>query len=86
MIQASGFIVDLKATLTADAEVVEVPNTNSVKIEFSNVPGTDYVGDDFTDDDPKGTTSEIEVKTYTTSLTITKLMKLAIFCKVLSSS
>lgn len=67
------FYVDIDATLTADADVVSVPNTNKVKIDYSNNPNFDYDGEpDFGPNDPKGTTVEVEVKTFTTSLTITK--------------
>lgn len=68
------FYVDINATLTADADVINIPNTNKVVIDFSNNPNHEYDGEpDFGDDDPKGTTAEIEVETFTTSLTLTKV-------------
>ncbi len=67
------FYVDINATLTADADVVAIPNTNNVKIDFSNNPNKEYSGTpDFEPDEPKGTTVEVKVQTFTTSLTITK--------------
>lgn len=69
------FYVDIQATLTAEADVVKIPNTNKVKVIFSNVPGHDYKGDndDFGPNDPEGTTVEVTVNTYTTELTLNKV-------------
>lgn len=69
------FYVEIDAQLTAEAEVVKIPNTNKVKIDFSNNPNEDYDGetDDFGPDEPKGETPDVIVETYTTSLTLTKV-------------
>lgn len=69
------FYVDIQATLTEEADVVKIPNTNKVKVIFSNVPGHDYKGDndDFGPNDPEGTTVEVTVNTYTTELTLNKV-------------
>lgn len=68
------FYVDIKALLTEDADVVAIPNTNNVKIDFSNKPGSEYDGEpDFNETDPKGETPEVTVKTFTTSLTLLKV-------------
>ncbi len=68
------FYVDIKALLTEDADVVAIPNTNNVKIDFSNKPDHKYDGEpDFNKTDPKGETPEVTVKTFTTSLTLLKV-------------
>ncbi len=68
------FYVDIKALLTEDADVVAIPNTNNVKIDFSNKPGSEYDGEpDFNGNDSKGETPEVTVKTFTTSLTLLKV-------------
>ena len=68
------FYVDIKALLTEDADVVAIPNTNNVKIDFSNKPDHKYDGEpDFNGNDPKGETPEVTVKTFTTSLTLLKV-------------
>ncbi len=70
------FYVDIDATLTADADVVAIPNTNKVVIDFSNNPNHEYDGTpDFGPEDPKGTTVDKTVETFTTSLTLTKVDK-----------
>lgn len=70
------FYVDIDATLTADADVVAIPNTNKVVIDFSNNPNHKYDGTpDFGPEDPKGTTVDKTVETFTTSLTLTKVDK-----------
>ena len=68
------FYVDIKALLTEDADVVAIPNTNNVKIDFSNKPGSEYDGEpDFNGNDPKGETPIVTVETFTTSLTLLKV-------------
>ncbi len=68
------FYVDIKATLTEEADVVAIPNTNKVTIDFSNNPNYEYDGTpDFGPEDPKGTTVDKTVETFTTSLTLTKI-------------
>ena len=68
------FYVDIKALLTENADVVNIPNTNKVKIDFSNDSDYEYDGEpDFGDDDPKGQTPEITVETFTTELTLLKV-------------
>lgn len=66
--------VDISATLNADAVVAGGSNENKVKIDYSNNPSSEYDGEpDFGNDDPKGTTPEENVKTYTTELEIKKV-------------
>lgn len=68
------FYVDIKALLTEEADVVEIPNTNKVTIDFSNKPDYNYDGEpDFKEDDPKGETPKVTVETFTTSLTLLKV-------------
>ena len=68
------FYVDIKALLTEEADVVEIPNTNKVTIDFSNKPDYNYGGEpDFKEDDPKGETPKVTVETFTTSLTLLKV-------------
>lgn len=70
------FYVDIDATLNADAVTGVNPNTNKVVIDFSNNPNHEYDGTpDFVPDDPKGTTVDKTVNTFTTSLTLTKTDK-----------
>ena len=70
------FYVDITATLNADAVTGVNPNTNKVVIDFSNNPNHEYDGTpDFGPDDPKGTTVDKTVETFTTSLTLTKTDK-----------
>lgn len=64
--------IDIQAKLNQNAVITPSGNLNKMDIEYSNKPGHGYEGDDFDDEDPKGTTVEKEVNTYTTELTITK--------------
>ncbi len=65
--------VNISATLNKDAVITANSNDNNMKIDYSNNPNYDYSGEpDFEPNEPTGQTPEIKVKTFTTSLTITK--------------
>ncbi len=66
--------VQITATLNKDAVVTPGTNPNTVKIDYSNDSNAEYDGEpDFGPNDPKGTTPEVTVNTYTTQLTIKKV-------------
>lgn len=66
--------VQITAILNKEAVVAPGSNPNTVKIDYSNDSNAEYDGSpDFGPTEPKGTTPEVEVKTYTTELTITKV-------------
>lgn len=67
--------VNITATLNQNAAVVPQDNPNKLKIDFSNDSNANYDGEpDFTENEPKGTTPEVTVTTYTTKLDITKVI------------
>lgn len=67
--------VNITATLNQNAAVVPQDNPNKLKIDFSNDSNANYDGEpDFTGNEPKGTTPEVTVTTYTTKLDITKVI------------
>ena len=69
--------VDITATLNSNAVVAPSSNPNTLKIEYSNNPNQEYEGDsddDFEEGEPKGETPEVTVQTFTTQLTITKVV------------
>lgn len=71
-----GAVVQVQITATLNEEAVVTPGTNpnNVKIDYSNDSNAEYDGNpDFGSDEPKGTTPEVTVQTYTTQLTITKV-------------
>lgn len=66
-------LVTYSATLNRDAEVGTTPNTNAVKLVYSNDPNHTYTGENEpAAGDPTGETPESKTETYTTELTITK--------------
>lgn len=66
-------LVTYSATLNRDAEVGTTPNTNTVKLVYSNDPNHTYTGENEpAAGDPTGETPESKTETYTTELTITK--------------
>lgn len=65
------------ALLNNDAEVNKTPNTNTVKLEYSNDPNVEYDGEDEPTDEekdekPLGVTPEEKTETYTAILEIIK--------------
>ncbi|MCI9437535.1 MAG: isopeptide-forming domain-containing fimbrial protein [Lachnospiraceae bacterium] len=69
--------VQITATLNQHAVVAPQDNPNKLKIDFSNDSNYSYDGEpDFGTDpeEPKGTTPEVTVTTYTTQLDITKII------------
>lgn len=71
-----GAVVQVQITATLNEEAVVTPGTNpnTVKIDYSNDSNAEYNGEpDFGPDEPKGTTPEVTVETYTTELTIKKV-------------
>ncbi len=69
--------VSYTAELNEDCEVNTIPNTNKVKLEYSNDPDAECEGENEpTDEDlekePTGETPEEKVETYTTTLEIVK--------------
>lgn len=66
--------VNINATLNKDAVITAESNDNKMKIDYSNDSNHEYGEDpDFKPDDIIGETPEIEVKTYTTSLELSKI-------------
>lgn len=66
-------LVTYSATLNQNAEVGTTPNTNTVKLVYSNDPNHTYTGENEpAAGEPTGETPEIKTETYTTELTITK--------------
>lgn len=72
-------VLEYSATLNEDAEVGTVPNTNTVKLDYSNNPSEEGEGKpdnpnpyEFEVDEPHGVTEEITVRTFVTALELIK--------------
>ena len=70
-----GQTVEIKytATVNKDANFGDSGNENEVVFEFTNNPDDEHSGDDFTEDEPHGTTPESKTKTYTTKIVVKKV-------------
>ena len=69
-------VITYNATVNGDAEVGKIPNTNDVKLEYSNKPNTTPQGENEPgpeDEDVTGETPNSTTKTYTTGLTVLKV-------------
>ncbi len=70
-------VLSYTAVLNENCEVNAIPNTNKVKLEYSNNPKVECDGENEPNEedrekDPTGETPEITVETYTTTLEIVK--------------
>ena len=70
-------VVSYTAVLNQDCEVNTIPNTNTVKLEYSNNPEVDCDGENQPSEEdkeknPTGETPEVTVETFTTTLEIVK--------------
>ena len=68
--------IKYSATLNQDAEVTEIPNTNTAKLNYSNNPLTDDEGKPGTPNEPNeptGVTPDVVTKTYSTELKLIKV-------------
>ena len=66
--------VTYSATLNEKAELGTAGNINDVKLTYSNDPNFDYQGtDEPGENEPKGETPKVEVKTFTTGIKLTKV-------------
>ena len=61
------------ATVNKDANFGDSGNENEVVFEFTNNPDDEHEGDDFTEDEPHGTTPESKTKTYVTKIVVKKV-------------
>ena len=70
-------VVSYTAVLNKDCEVNTIPNTNTVKLEYSNNPTVECDGENEPSEEdkaknPTGETPKVTVETYTTTLEIVK--------------
>jgi len=61
------------ATVNKDAEFGDSGNENEVVFEFTNNPDDEHTGNDFTENEPHGTTPESTTKTYVTKISVKKV-------------
>lgn len=65
-------VITYTAVVNDDAVYGDTGNENEVTFDFSNDPNHDYDGDEFGENDPKGTTPESKTITFVTALQIFK--------------
>lgn len=65
-------VITYTAVVNDDAVYGDTGNENEVAFDFSNDPNHDYNGDEFGENDPKGTTPESKTITFVTALQIFK--------------
>ena len=65
-------VITYTAVVNDDAVYGDTGNENEVAFDFSNDPNHDYDGDEFGENDPKGTTPESKTITFVTALQIFK--------------
>ncbi len=65
-------VITYTAVVNDDAVYGDTGNENEVAFDFSNDPNHDYGGDEFGENDPKGTTPESKTITFVTALQIFK--------------